>query len=68
MRKVLVGAASAAILSLGAAAPAALGAPNERACENGHGVLKAHATVPHNTQGNHQAHMSIPGFCGYGSH
>lgn len=68
MRKVLAATASAGVLLLGAVTPAASAAPNERACENGHGVLKAHAKVPHNTQGNHQAHASIPGFCGYGSH
>lgn len=62
MRKVLLGGASAAILLLGAATPAATAAPNERACANGHGTQHAHATVPH---ANHQAHRSIPHFCEY---
>ena len=62
MRKVLLGVASAGIMLLGATAPAASAAPNERACANGHGTQQAHATVPH---ANHQAHMSIPHFCDY---
>ena len=61
MRRILAGAVSAAAL-LTFAAPAGA-APNERACANGHGTAVAHATVPHNTEGNHQAHMSIPHFC-----
>ena len=62
MRKVLAAMAGAGALALVTAAPAAA-APNEHACENGHGTAVAHATVPHNTEGNHQAHMSIPHFC-----
>ena len=65
MREVLAGAASAVALLMTAAAPAAAAPPegvepNERACENGHGTLVAHATVPHR---NTQAHQSIPHFC-----
>ena len=64
MRMALAATASAAALLLAAAAPAANAAPNERACQNGEfGTAVAHATVPHNTEGNHQAHMSIPHFC-----
>ena len=68
MREVLAGAASAAALLMTAAAPAAAAPPegvepNERACENGHGTLVAHGTVPHRTAGNEQAHQSIPHFC-----
>jgi hypothetical protein len=63
MRKVLAATASAGALAL-AAPSAAPAAPNERACENGmHGTAVAHATVPHNTEGNHTAHMRIPHFC-----
>jgi hypothetical protein len=62
MRRILAGAVSMAALVLTSAAPAGA-APNERACANGHGTAVAHATVPHNTAGNHQAHMSIPHFC-----
>ena len=62
MRRILAGAVSAGALVLIAAAPAGA-APNEHACANGHGTAVAHATVPHNTEGNHQAHMSIPHFC-----
>ena len=60
MRKVLAATASAGALLLTAATPAALAAPSERACANGHGTHHAHATVPHE---NEQAHMSIPHFC-----
>ena len=64
MRKVIAGAASAAVLLLAGTAPSAMAAPNARACENGvHGTDVAHATVPHATEGNEQAHMSIPHFC-----
>ena len=64
MRRILAATASAGALLLTAAAPAANAAPNERACENGtHGTAVAHATVPHNTEGNHNAHMRIPHFC-----
>lgn len=62
MRKFLVGAASASALLLATATPA-VAAPNERACANGHGTQHAHATVPHETRGNEQAHRSIPHFC-----
>lgn len=63
MRKVMAAIASAAVLVLGAATPAAA-APNERACENGmHGTAVAHDTVPHKTEGNHNAHMRIPHYC-----
>ena len=64
MHKVLAVTASAGALALAAFAPAAGAAPNERACQNGtHGTAVAHATVPHNTEGNHNAHMRIPHFC-----
>ena len=64
MRKVLAATASAGALMLAAVAPAANAAPNESACENGmHGTAVAHATVPHNTEGNHNAHMKIPHYC-----
>lgn len=64
MRKILIAGVSASALLLTSATPA-IAAPNERACENGHGVLVAHSKVPKKTQGNHQAHQSIPAFCGY---
>lgn len=63
MRKVLLGGASAAVLFLGAATPAATAAPNERACANGHGTMHAHQTVPHRTAGHEMAHSKIPHFC-----
>lgn len=63
MRKVLLGTASAAVLLLGAATPAASAAPNERACASGHGTMHAHQTVPHTTAGNERAHSKIPHFC-----
>ena len=64
MRKAMAATASTAILLLAGATPAAIAAPNERACANGqHGTEVAHATVPHATAGNMQAHRSIPHFC-----
>ena len=70
MRKVLLGAASTAVLFLGAAAPSAMAVPergpNERACANGHGTMRAHMTVPHRTAGNEMAHSKIPHFCMHG--
>ena len=69
MRKVLLGAASAGILFLGAA-PSAMAVPergpNERACANGHGTMHAHMTVRHETRGNEMAHSKIPHFCMHG--
>jgi hypothetical protein len=62
MRKVLAATLGAGALALAVATPTAA-APNERACQNGHGTHVAHMTVPHNTDGNTQAHMSIPHFC-----
>lgn len=63
MRKALAALMGAGALALAAVTPAAA-APNVAACENGqHGTAIAHATVPHATEGNHQAHMSIPHFC-----
>ena len=64
MRKVMAATASAGALALAAFAPAAGAAPNERACQNGtHGTAVAHATVRHDTEGHHNAHMRIPHFC-----
>lgn len=64
MRRVLAATASAAALVLTTATPAAVAAPNERACANGmHRTQKAHQTVPYTTAGNRNAHPKIPHFC-----
>ena len=64
MLKVLAASASAGAFMLAAVTPAANAAPNDRACQAGmHGTAVAHATVPHNTEGNHNAHMKIPHYC-----
>ena len=61
MRKTLAATASAAALLFAAATPAAA-APSPRACE-APGTHVAHATVPHETEGNMRAHSRIPGHC-----
>ena len=65
MRKAAAATLTAGAFFAAALAPPAMAEPNERACANPqpHGTERAHATVPHRTQGNHQAHMSIPHFC-----
>ena len=59
MQKRIAAVVSAGALALATAAPATA-APNESACEDGHGTHVAHQTVPH---ANTQAHASIPHFC-----
>ena len=59
MRKAVVGIATGTIMLLGAGAPALAQADPPRGSCNA-GTVNAHATVPHNTQGNHVAHMNIP--------
>ena len=64
MRKAVAGILSGGVLLMAAVASPAMAEPNERACANPqpHGTERAHATVP---ERNHQAHMSIPHFCGH---
>ena len=67
MRKAVAGVISGGALLL---ASPAMAAPNERACmaAQPHGALRAHATVPHETAGHHQAHASIPYHCRANGH
>ena len=66
MRKAVAGIISGGALFMAGVATPALAVPNDRACQNDkpHGTQRAHGTVPHETAGHHQAHMSIPEFCG----
>lgn len=59
MRRALAAAvvAVAAATAL-TAVPAGAAEPPRGPCNAG--TMHAHETVPHNTEGNHQAHMSIP--------